>query len=521
MNTKKVTLLVLWLAGASIMLPAQWLNHEIRLTDKDEFSRSLFRVKPKPVRGETFLLPEKGYQYYDEELKKPTYEISYFYDGNGILKTVIMESLIPGSYPTYKSDYNQTITMNGVDMPDTTTVYYDINMTQPYGRTCHNWKLYEITPTDSFYFERINQMWDAPNKRWKNDWKEYYGFVDTVLWELNRRRFYQNDGQDGWKLGGYRMDSILYDDNGWVRGMISEWMGDDYKLKHLYTLNEDGSVRIDSVYSYHSDDQEVLVRMYEYEWQEWNGYGEMTLINVIGGDGLSSLFPWMKLRNKVTSRTGYAIKDGKKVLNDLYKKYWDTGPYNSNIDTLFVSLNDNPDNLYPFFSGENLYDAYGNYIKYSGIDYNPPDETGHQTMIGVRVDQYDYHYTDYGEHGIGCDTSMIWDSDWNASQQTYKMVFWDAEIITQYVDFTGIDKINDALKTLTIAPNPVTGIVTISATEDIEQLYIFDVMGRLVNSQSPTSRQVIFDTSVFPKGVYLVQAWLKDGGVQTGKVIMK
>ena len=34
MNTKKITLLVIWLAGGAIMLPAQWLNQNLRSTDE-------------------------------------------------------------------------------------------------------------------------------------------------------------------------------------------------------------------------------------------------------------------------------------------------------------------------------------------------------------------------------------------------------------------------------------------------------------------------------------------------------
>ena len=74
---------------------------------------------------------------------------------------------------------------------------------------------------------------------------------------------------------------------------------------------------------------------------------------------------------------------------------------------------------------------------------------------------------------------------------------------------------------LTIFPNPVSGAVTIAAASEMQQLSIFDIMGRLVASPSPAGEQVVFDTGTLPQGVYLVRALLRDGGVRTGKVVVR
>jgi hypothetical protein len=63
-------------------------------------------------------------------------------------------------------------------------------------------------------------------------------------------------------------------------------------------------------------------------------------------------------------------------------------------------------------------------------------------------------------------------------------------------------------------------MVTISSADEIQQLNIFDITGRLVSSQSPASDQVVFDTGVLPKGIYLVQVRVRDGGMRTGKVVV-
>jgi hypothetical protein len=74
---------------------------------------------------------------------------------------------------------------------------------------------------------------------------------------------------------------------------------------------------------------------------------------------------------------------------------------------------------------------------------------------------------------------------------------------------------------LSIFPNPVSGAVTIAASAEMQQLNVYDITGRLVASPSPAGERVVFDTGVLPQGVYLVRALLKDGGVQTGKVVVR
>jgi len=96
----------------------------------------------------------------------------------------------------------------------------------------------------------------------------------------------------------------------------------------------------------------------------------------------------------------------------------------------------------------------------------------------------------------------------------------DVELVAHFEVAVGIGELTIENGELKIYPNPASDIVTISATTEIEQLHIFDLTGRLINSQLPANSQVVFDTGVLPKGIYLVQVRLKDGGVQTGKVVV-
>jgi hypothetical protein len=101
------------------------------------------------------------------------------------------------------------------------------------------------------------------------------------------------------------------------------------------------------------------------------------------------------------------------------------------------------------------------------------------------------------------------------------MVIEDVELVANFEkDDTGIVE-TDNYPSVQIYPNPASCIVNNAAATEIEQLNVFDITGRLVSSQSPASHQVTFDTGVLPKGVYLVRALLRDGGVQTGKVVVR
>jgi len=99
------------------------------------------------------------------------------------------------------------------------------------------------------------------------------------------------------------------------------------------------------------------------------------------------------------------------------------------------------------------------------------------------------------------------------------LVMEDVELVAHFEAEVGIDELRITNYELRVYPNPASGAITISAASEIEQLQIFDIVGRLVHSQTPASKEVVFDTGILTKGVYLVRALLRDGGVQTGKVV--
>jgi len=71
---------------------------------------------------------------------------------------------------------------------------------------------------------------------------------------------------------------------------------------------------------------------------------------------------------------------------------------------------------------------------------------------------------------------------------------------------------------VSVYPNPAVDVVNISAAESIDQVLVFDLMGRLVKDATPESNDFRLDVSHLNKGVYMVQ--LKAGDkVATTKLI--
>jgi hypothetical protein len=518
MNIKKILFVLLLATGSTLALRAQPLPEPLlqkrpsrQLLDHE--TPRPYRQKPNQARDVTFLQPEKSYYYGYPDFEDPVWELNYSYDDQNTLKTILYKPLKTG-YSVVKDEFNGTLTIAGLDMRDTATYYSDAAMTKPFRRVYWNWKLYEASAIDSFYYEEVYQRWNETTNKWGNSSKYYYGFIDTIMWEVNRTIEYIGNGADGWTLSNsYVDDPIFYDANGFVIGKIAT--DPSNKQKHVYTLNEDGSVRTDSVFKLLPEGYELWYS-HEYEWLEWHGYGDMNLyIIVFQNDGLYSLHPWMQQRNKKTLANHYRYPNGEKLFSGQEKTYWNTGPYYSHIDSTFIdTVTYTYENRYLFTVREHRYDSYGNYTMNSGIAFEYPDETGHQAMRLWSMDKYHYTYTDYG-YGIGCDSIASWVVDLIALDST----LMSAEKVVRYVVNT--PEYLQVAQALHIMPNPASDKVMVSAADVIQTLRIYDLAGKLHTSYTPESDQTVFDVGTLPKGIYIVGAQLQNGNTQMGKLLVR
>ena len=67
-------------------------------------------------------------------------------------------------------------------------------------------------------------------------------------------------------------------------------------------------------------------------------------------------------------------------------------------------------------------------------------------------------------------------------------------------------------------PNPNTGQLYISKPNDIEEVYIYDITGKLVFSQYAGEEKVTLDSQI--NGMYIVRIKFKNGNRRTERLII-
>jgi len=323
----------------------------------------------------------------------------------------------------------------------------------------------------------------------------------------NRLADYYSHGQgDTWATALYSYDSVTYNHQGFVDTlyMIRD-MGNGDKLpkyKAAFTYNEQGRYTQIDYFTKSGNNWNKGTVHSDVTWTEWHGFTYNSNI-VVGTEWVS---PYK--RSKVKSC--YIDNDGQRFFR---QKWWDIDGTKSNSDTLWIIIDGKP---YRNTVINNIYNEYGDYVEWRNTYYSSPDENGEQT-----IQSYSATYHKYTYDGIyGMTEHKIYSIKYELGDEKIDTTFVDG---FKYTDFATVSVVElpQTKQTLSIFPNPTSGAVIISATGEIEQLQIFDITGRLVNSQSPENRQVVFDTGVLPVGVYLVRVRTRDDGVQTGKLVVR
>ena len=70
----------------------------------------------------------------------------------------------------------------------------------------------------------------------------------------------------------------------------------------------------------------------------------------------------------------------------------------------------------------------------------------------------------------------------------------------------------------TYFPNPVNDVLTIKAQNTVEDIKVFNMLGQLVLSQSPNTRDCTVDLSAMQTGAYFVQVSI-DNSVETVRIL--
>jgi hypothetical protein len=450
-----------------------------------------------PVKGELYLVDE-------------TEIIGYIYHTigkNGMLDKQILVCHDPTKlYDSTVSVMNRTSYTKGKNLIDTAYNYWknsDGSFTLDFRKTlCYHY--FDYFERDSFYYEYIFQKWNNIDKQWDNQIREKLGYHDTLVQFQNRASRHLSGLENTWELNEYAYDSISYNYQGIVDTlyMIRYIDGGNQLLYKIgFTNDEQGRYIQMNFFSKQGNKWVEGDIISNITWTEWNGfmYGREIAI------GKEILTPYK--RTKISS---YYINTPTQKY--YYQKWWDTNNTISNHDTLYYVLEGKK---FPCDAFNNIYNEYGDFVEWRNTGFSYPDENGKHTIYNYSTQYFKYTYDEI--YGLKEKKTYII----NLKNNKIDTVFLSGFKYTEFAPVSITEPPQSFEPTLRLVPNPVSGMVTISTTAEMQQLNIFDITGRLVGSQSPAGNQVVFDTGVLPKGVYLVQALLKDGGQRTGKMVVR
>ena len=488
---------------------------EVLRIDKNQLPIGRFSVPNASAsrRANNGWYPIKGEYYCYSETEIAGY-IRQEIGADGLLDKRIIVANHPSVYDSTCTVWNRTPYTKGKDLPD--TVYCYNRKTDgsyiPEMRTIYSYHYFDHFEADSFYYEIIYHTYK--NGKWNNYWKRKIGYHDTLVEHLNRFEEYYGQGNT-WKVMRLGHNYVTYDDKGLVDTLYmirDEGDGKSLRGKAAFTYDEQGRyTQID----YFEKDGNKWVKgdvLSNITWTEWHGFTYSSVI-VVGEEWVS---PYK--RSKIKSQD---IDNGYVPFNLLFRqKWWDINGTESNSDTLWTVVDDK---LYRNTVFSNIYNEYGDYVEWKNTHYNYPSG---------EIDSYNttYHKRTYDDI-YGMTEHKRYQMRFIEKEGLDTTIFYEGYKYTEFAPVSIAEHPQQSKQTLSIYPNPVSGVVTISATDEIAQIEIFDVVGRVVASpnpskggglsQTPTGKQTTFDAAILPQGIYIVQARLRDGGAQRGKLVVK
>ena len=513
---KRIFIIFLLLLGSTALLGQIWTDGIIEY--RTDARNMPHKIKPasSSFRNGEIWRPLNSYFYYKPDVLYM--ESSYRYDTTGILKQEEGD-YVGGEFCSVV--YNETFIKEGFDFCDTVTWYKKTEDTKiPYSREYYDYHYYDRFPEDSFYMAIYVERWNDVAKKWAPTYKEYTGYFDTTLFII--REFYMADFINGeWiKYNGGRI-LRKHNEDGLLTSQIIQVIPpekSEYETlgRKEFVYDED-TIHVETLdYSYFGNDTWILTyKETDIQYAEWYPNCQPSIMQIIVGE-FEYLPVFREKRAKISSFTSWWLNDNNEM--EIFRKNnhkWDINGTNSHIDSVFLFYNNTwyLSDIYGY-----MYDEHGNYIQDSQEAFLFLDGI----LNGGRKYNYNtfYHPTyDYRE------SYYSWTQTYNNSTQKWDSTFYYLNEYFNWHDVTQPVSIAEsapsASAALFIFPNPVSGVVTIAASSEMQQLSIFDITGRLVASPSPAGERVMFDTGALPQGVYLVRALLRDGGVRTGKVVVR
>ena len=154
------------------------------------------------------------------------------------------------------------------------------------------------------------------------------------------------------------------------------------------------------------------------------------------------------------------------------------------------------------------------------------------TLIWTGEDNVDYYIVEYGLAGEQAQTETTTRNTISFNYEQPGSYYWRVKSVCPFgesnfvngenVVIGGIEEIG-GIQQIGIYPNPASESVTIQSEgqNDLEQINIFDVNGRIVVSESATGQIHRLDVSNLQQGIYFVKVQTSDGYMTNKKLIVQ
>jgi len=439
--------------------------------------------------NDSLLFVQHIYEYHENGLLK---KISHFFDGDLF------------AYEYYNNTYRDPL----MDIPDTIFSEGMLHWSGEYFSPRRYY--YNNRQADSSYWEGYFQIHDG--EKWNTEERWYVHLLDTATVSefQDHVEIFDRNGN----IKEHRKTLLSFDDQGNVIEAVTDGYdiyNENYKVKYAYLYDEDDKCHTRDAYYYTSSSTwQLMQRLTDIKWFEFHGFDNGDLLFHGQPQGLYHLYS-PKNKNKMSSLKFWELYGGNMRLMQLDTVEWEIYPpyyhyfcyfaYNMCLyKHEFYEYNDR----YNLTSDErHLYKVWTcdtitiNYVKQNYI--NKYDDRGRR---------YEY---------IWINTSFDEDND----SIHYMKMTYTVDSFTYVLRPVATIELSEDKHTLLIIPNPSGETVRITAADEIATVSFYAADGRLAYSRDGAGKEMNVNIQRLAKGVYVVQARLKSGGVQTGKVAVK
>jgi hypothetical protein len=80
-------------------------------------------------------------------------------------------------------------------------------------------------------------------------------------------------------------------------------------------------------------------------------------------------------------------------------------------------------------------------------------------------------------------------------------------------------KTNEQVNQVSVYPNPSNGLVTVTAANNIKQVEVFDIAGKVIFTSNNYTNKCNINTTAFNKGMYIIKVQTENA-IETTKLLV-